>query len=91
MLPAMDSAGLLSFPCDYPIKVMLRSGAGLRAQVNAVIARHAGPAAVAAASERPSAQGNFCGLTYTVRARDAQHVAALFAELKDIPGVMMVL
>jgi putative lipoic acid-binding regulatory protein len=87
----MSDAKLLSFPCDYPIKVMLRAGEDLRAHVDAVMARHTDAAVIAAATERPSAQGNFLGVTYTIRARDEAHIAALFAELKDLPGVLMVL
>lgn len=87
----MDDAKLLTFPCAYPIKVMLRTGEEVREHVDAVMARHAGAEVVAAASERPSAQGNFVGVTYTIRARDADHIAALFADLKEIPGVLMVL
>jgi putative lipoic acid-binding regulatory protein len=42
-------------------------------------------------AERPSGQGNFAGLTYTIEARDEAHIAGLFADLKGIPGVLMVL
>jgi len=87
----MSDAPLLQFPCDYPIKVMLRAGAEPRAHVDAVLARHAGAAVIETATERPSAQGNFVGVTYAIRARDAEHIAALFADLKNIPGVLMVL
>jgi len=91
MLRPMSDAPLLQFPCDYPIKVMVRAGAETRAHVDAVMARHAGAAVIETATERPSAQGHFLGITYTIRARDAAHIAALFADLKDIPGVLMVL
>jgi putative lipoic acid-binding regulatory protein len=91
MLAPMTSPELLTFPCDYPIKVMLRAGEGLRAQVDAVMARHSGPTVIESATTRPSAQGNFSAVTYTIRARDAGHIAALFADLKDIAGVLMVL
>lgn len=87
----MTSPELLTFPCDYPIKVMLRAGAELRTHVDAVMARHAGPAVIESATTRPSAQGNFSAVTYTIRARDAAQIAALFADLKDIPGVLLVL
>jgi putative lipoic acid-binding regulatory protein len=56
-----------------------------------VFERHAGAAVAAAATERASAQGNFRAVTYTIQARDAQHIAELFADIKDIPGVLMVL
>ena len=81
----------LTFPCAYPIKVMMRADAELRASVDAIVGRHADAGVVAAATLRQSAQGNFSGVTYTIQARDAQHIAALFADLKDIPGVLMVL
>lgn len=91
MLPGVDTPALLTFPCPYPIKVMMRAEAGVRARVDEVLTRHAEPAAIAAATERPSAQGNFRSVTYTIHARDAQHVAALFADLKDVDGVLLVL
>ena len=81
----------LQFPCDYPVKVVMRTGAGVRAAVDAAIARHADGQTVAGARERASAQGNFCGVTYTVLARDEPHVAALFAALKEIDGVLLVI
>jgi putative lipoic acid-binding regulatory protein len=87
----MSDAKLLSFPCDYPIKVMLRAGEELRERVDAIVARHADATVIASATARASAQGSFTGVTYTIRARDAGHIAALFADLKDIPGVLMVL
>ena len=46
---------------------------------------------MAAATVRHSAQGNFSGVTYTIQARDAEQIAALFADIKDLPGVLMVL
>ena len=87
----MTTQELLTFPCAYPIKVMMRADAELRAGVDAIVSRHAGAGVVAAATLRQSAQGNFSGVTYTIQARDAEHIAALFADLKDIPGVLMVL
>lgn len=87
----MTTPELLTFPCAYPIKVMMRADAELRASVDAIVGRHADAGVVAAATLRQSAQGNFSGVTYTIQARDARHIAALFADLKDIPGVLMVL
>jgi putative lipoic acid-binding regulatory protein len=87
----MDAGARLQFPCEYPIKVLMRAEPGLRERVDAAIGRHAGAPVAAAATTRASAQGNFNGVTYTIEARDEQHIAALFAELREIPGVMMVL
>ena len=87
----MDVRERLEFPCAYPIKVLMRADAGLRESVDAAVGRHAGPAVAAAAQARQSAQGNFSGVTYTIQARDERHIAELFAELREIPGVLMVL
>ena len=91
MLDAMTTPELLTFPCAYPIKVMMRAGAEPRVHVDAIFGRHAGADVAAAATERSSAQGNFRAVTYTIQARDAQQIAELFADIKDIPGVLMVL
>jgi len=81
----------IQFPCAYPIKVMVRADPGTRAHVDAVLARHAGPQVIESVAERPSGQGNFAGLTFTIEARDEAHIAGLFADLKTISGVLMVL
>jgi putative lipoic acid-binding regulatory protein len=87
----VDPPRLLTFPCAYPIKVMMRAEPAVRTQVDAVFARHADATAVASATERPSAQGNFRAVTYTIAARDEQQIASLFADLKGIAGVLLVL
>ena len=87
----MDAPQKLEFPCDYPIKVMVRVGDEVRAEVTRVIERHAGPEAAGRCSERSSAAGRFAGLTYMIRATGPEHIAALFADLRDIRGVMLVL
>jgi putative lipoic acid-binding regulatory protein len=81
----------LTFPCDYPIKVMVRAEAGVRTQVDAILARHAGALDPATVTERPSAQKNFLGLTYVIHATSQAQIAALFAELKLCPQVMLVI
>jgi putative lipoic acid-binding regulatory protein len=81
----------LAFPCAYPIKVMMRAEAQVRAAVDRVVERHSEPGVAGAARERASGQGNFVGVTYTIEARDPGHIAALFTDIKDIEGVLMVL
>jgi len=81
----------LSFPCDYPIKVMVRVEDGVRSEVDAIVERHAGPLDLAAVTERPSTQGNFLGITYQIRAQSPEQIAQLFAALKQCPQVMLVL
>ena len=81
----------LSFPCDYPIKVMVRAENGVRMHVDAIFERHAGPVDLSTVTERPSARGNFLGLTYVIRAASEEQIAQLFAALKLCPQVLLVL
>jgi len=82
---------LLRFPCDYPVKVMVRAEAGVRSHVDAIMARHAGPLDLSAVCERASAERRFLGITYVIHARDEQQIAQLFAALKGCPQVLLVL
>ncbi len=81
----------LLFPCDYPIKVMVRVEPGVRAHVDAILERHAGPIDLATVSERASAQQNFLGITYVIHARSEAQIAELFEALKACPQVLLVL
>jgi putative lipoic acid-binding regulatory protein len=81
----------LSFPCDYPIKVMVRAEKGVRSQIDAIIECHAAPLDRTSVVERPSAQKNFLGITYVIRATGAEQIAQLFAALKLCEHVLLVL
>ena len=81
----------LTFPCDYPIKVMARAHPALRAHVDAIVERHAGPIDLTTVVERPSAQHHFVGLTYVIRARSEAQITELFQALKQVSEVLLVL
>ena len=81
----------MSFPCDYPVKVMVRAEPGIRSHIDAVVDRHAGPLNLSSVTERPSARGNFLSITYVIHASGPEQIAGLFAALKRCPQVMLVL
>jgi uncharacterized protein len=81
----------VNFPCDYPIKVMVRVEDGVRSHIDAIVERHAGPIDLTGVTQRASAQGNFLGITYLIRAHSEDQIAQLFAALKLCPQVMLVL
>jgi len=81
----------VSFPCDYPIKVMVRADPGVRSRVDAIVERHAGPVDLSAVTERSSAQNHFTGITYVIRATSEAQIAELFEALKLCPQVLLVL
>ncbi len=86
-----DNPPRVTFPCSYPIKVMVRADPGVRQEVDRIIEQHAGPLGPGAVSERPSAQNRFLGITYVIEATGESQIAALFGALKECPQVLLVL
>ena len=87
----MSESDVLVFPTDYPIKVVGRREAGLRARIDAVVQRHVPDLAAQRVSERSSGQGNFVSITYMIVARSREQVIALVTELSATEGVVMVI
>ena len=82
---------LLSFPTDYPLKIVGRPEAGFRARIHAIVLRHAPDLDPERLSERASANGNFLSISYVVRAHSREQIEALVAELRTCDGVLMLL
>jgi putative lipoic acid-binding regulatory protein len=81
----------ISFPTDYPVKVVARSELKLRAEIDVIFERHFGPLPPGVPTERPSGQGTYMALTYVVRVEKPEQLAALNADLQALPGVLFVL
>jgi putative lipoic acid-binding regulatory protein len=81
----------ITFPTDYPIKVVARSELKLRAEIDAVFERHFGVLPAGAPAERPSAQGNFISLTYVMRVERVEQLTSVNTDLQALRGVMFVL
>lgn len=81
----------ISFPADYPIKVVARADLKLRAEIDVIFERHFGALPVGNPTERPSGKGNFVALTYVMRVEKPEQLAALNADLQALPGVLFVL
>jgi putative lipoic acid-binding regulatory protein len=81
----------ISFPVEYPVKVVARATPDLREQVDAAFLRHFGTLAAAKVSERPSAHSNFVALTYVPVVQSEAQLQSLHADLKRVEGVIMVL
>jgi putative lipoic acid-binding regulatory protein len=82
---------LLTFPTDYPIKVVGRSDPALRARIDAVVLRHVPDITAERISERASGAGNFVSITYLIIARSREQIIALVEELASSEGVVMVI
>ncbi|MDE2304606.1 MAG: DUF493 domain-containing protein [Gammaproteobacteria bacterium] len=70
---------------------MGRSDGAVRMRTAAIVARHFGEAAGAAATERASSDGTYVALTYTVTASNRAQLDALYRELTACDEVLMAL
>lgn len=82
---------LLQFPCDFPLKVMGRSGPDFEAAVIAILRRHFSGLREGDITLRPSSGGNYTALTIVLRAESRAQLDALYRELTASPHVVMAL
>ncbi len=87
----MSDQSPLQFPTEYPIRVVGRSDAALRPRIDAVVRQYVPELRDAEISERPSANGTYLSITYSIVARDREQVTALVAALVASDGVLMVI
>lgn len=82
---------LLTFPTDFPIKVMGKRVDGFADAIAALVRRHAPDFDPATMELRASKAGNYLGLTCTIRATSKQQLDDLYRALTAHPMVSVVL
>ena len=84
-------ASKISFPCDYPIKVVGDTQAGLHEDVYKIVLKHDPSLTIDKVSQRTSRKGNFISISFMLRAVGQEQLEALFDDLKELDAVRMVL
>lgn len=87
----MSEESLLTFPCEFPIKIMGRSGEDFEAEVIAIVRKHAPGLSETAISTRPSGKGNYVAVTVTVNATSKEQLDNIYLELNAHKSVVMTL
>lgn len=82
---------LIEFPCDFPVKVMGRSGDDFESAVIGIVRRHVPDLGEGAVILRPSRNGNFTAMTFTIRATSRAQLDALYGDLTACDQVVMAL
>ena len=90
-MAALADGSALAFPCEFPIKVMGHKQPGFAQAVSDIVRRHAPDFDPATVAMRPSRQGRYLSVTCVLRAISREQLDALYRELCDHPGVVMVL
>ncbi len=89
MTPETES--LITYPSDFPIKVMGAMQDGFAESIIAVVIAHDPDFDPATVEMRPSSKGNYLSLTTIVRATSRQQLDDLYRALTSHPMVKVVL
>jgi putative lipoic acid-binding regulatory protein len=81
----------LTFPTDFPIKIVGAARDDFAQQIAAIVQRHAPDFDPSTLEMRASSQANYLSFTATVRATSRAQLDALYRELTAAPGVKFVL
>jgi putative lipoic acid-binding regulatory protein len=87
----MKEESLLSFPCEFPIKVMGRSSETFEAEVVGIVRKHAPDLSEDAVTSRASGKGNYIAVTVIVTATSKEQLDNIYLELNAHEDVMMTL
>lgn len=90
-MPGPAEASPLTFPTEFPIKIMGRREPGFAQAMADLVRRHAPDFDPATLSMRPSSGGKYLSLTATIRATSREQLDALYRELSSHPMVSMAL
>jgi putative lipoic acid-binding regulatory protein len=82
---------LIEYPVEFPVKVMGKTQPGFAQQMLAIVKRHAPDFDESTVGMRPSREGKYLSLTFTIRATSREQLDALYQELSDHPMVQMAL
>jgi len=82
---------LLSFPTEFPIKIMGRREGNFAQGVMEIVLRHSPEFDAKTMEMRPSSKGKYLGITVTIQAKSRDQLDALYRELCTHPAVVMVL
>jgi len=90
-MPIANAESLLSYPTDFPIKVMGRKDSRFASTVIGIVRRHAPDFDASTLELRPSREGTYLSVTCVIRATSREQLDALYRDLCDHPSVVMVL
>lgn len=81
----------ITYPCDYPIKVVSDVREDLHVDIYNIVFKHDPTMTTDRVSQRTSRKGNFISISFMLRAESKQQIEALFADLKEVDSVRLVL
>lgn len=91
LLQLMNEESLLTFPCEFPIKVMGRSSDTFESDVVEIVRKYVPDLPDSAVTSRPSGKGNYIAITVLVTATSKEQLDNIYLELNAQKSVLMTL
>ena len=91
MLKPGEEPPKIEFPCDYPIKILGDAAAGFTELAVSVVRKHAPDMDESQVTVKESSKGRFVSVTVVIRATGKPQIEKIYADLKVIESVKMVL
>jgi putative lipoic acid-binding regulatory protein len=82
---------LISFPCEFAIKVFGNKSEDFETAVITIIRKHCAELRENAFAYRPSKDGKYLAITITIQAESKEQLDTIYQELSANPNVLMVL
>lgn len=82
---------LLTFPCDFTIKVFGTTSDKFEAAVVGIIRKHVPNFSEGAIQLRPSANGKYSAISVTVRVDSKEQLDKIYIDLSNSPDILMTL
>lgn len=86
---ALEREIVIEFPCVFPIKIMGPSDQDFIDEIKALVDQHVPGLTEAAWKLRPSAKGNFVGMTVTFEANSREQLDNVYRAITAHPRVKM--
>lgn len=86
-----DNPSLISFPCDFPIKIIGLKTDTFKAEISKIVCKHFPQTQAEQIICKDSQKGNYLAITATVHAVDQASLDKLYQELTQHPSIKMVL
>jgi putative lipoic acid-binding regulatory protein len=86
-----NEATLLTFPCEFPIKMMGRDSENFRQTAVALVEKHAGKIPDAAITTAASSKGNFLSVTVTITAESQEQLDNIYRALSSHDEILVAL
>ena len=87
----MSDESAITFPCQFPIKMMGRDTPEFRATARALVEKHAGPVSDDAVQTALSRNARFVSVTVTITAESQEQLDNIYTDVTSHDDVLMAL